>query len=111
MNIDVYRISQYLNEIDEQISLINKILKTDDNELLNDLIKLNALKYSVILISSELKIKLKPFFRVRNMIVHRYWKLDNSNFLKDLRQGVEDFREFHVEVKQFLQGCVNEKSL
>ena len=47
--------------------------------------------------------RLNPFFRFRNMLVHQYWRVDNSVFEKNLRDGLNDFRMFVNEIRKIIK--------
>jgi uncharacterized protein YutE (UPF0331/DUF86 family) len=138
--IDIERIYTYFSEIDQQTQIINEILLTNDDQLLQNKVQLNALKYSIIvtaevigntlqhilakkykiaidgyqsliskstqqgILTDSLYQRLKPFFDFRNMLVHRYWKIDDSTFLINLRPGVKDLTEF----KNVIQKCIGD---
>jgi len=53
-------------------------------------------------ISTELLTRLKPFFKFRNMLVHQYWRVDNQVFVKNLRDGLKDFRIFVKEIRKIV---------
>lgn len=55
------------------------------------------------ILSKSLYVKLKPFFKFRNLLIHGYWKTDNELFLKHLREGVADFKEFTSEIEAFVR--------
>jgi uncharacterized protein YutE (UPF0331/DUF86 family) len=42
----------------------------------------------------ELLQRLKFFFKFRNMLVHRYWEIDDRRLLQETRKGLEDFDSF-----------------
>jgi len=54
------------------------------------------------------------------MLVHRYWKVDDKLFLKNLRDGVRDFQNFVKEINILidkysnstdgLPGAINERN-
>ena len=58
---------------------------------------LNKSSQSQIL-SQELVANLQPFVRFRNMLVHHYWRVDDRRFLRNLREGIDDFRQFVREI-------------
>ena len=63
-------------------------------------------------ISNKLLTRLQPFLRFRNMLVHHYWRVDNKVFVKNLRDGLDDFRNFVDEIGKIIkEDCkkVNEK--
>ena len=48
--------------------------------------------------------RLKPSFVFRNMLVHQYWKVQDETFLRNLREGLNDFREFARQLRQGLSS-------
>ena len=46
------------------------------------------------ILSDELLDRLQPFIAFRNMLVRHYWRVDDSVFLQNLRDGREEFRAF-----------------
>jgi uncharacterized protein YutE (UPF0331/DUF86 family) len=53
-------------------------------------------------VDEELLGRLRPFFVFRNMLVHQYWRVQDETFLKNLRAGLNDFREFARQIRQDL---------
>jgi len=138
--IDKERIYTYFSEIDQQVDLILEILSLNDDQILKDSVKLNALKYSIIvcaevigntlqhilakkyktaidgyqsliaksrekgILPEALFRRLKPFFDFRNMLVHRYWKIDNQEFISNLRHGINDIVEFKNLIQNVLDN-------
>jgi len=128
----------YFSEIDQQVDIILEILLSNDEQLLKDSVRLNALKYSMIvcaevigntlqhilakqyktaidgyqsliaksrekgILKETLFQRLKPFFDFRNMLVHRYWRIDNQVFISNLRQGIHDILEFKDVIQKSL---------
>ena len=43
-------------------------------------------------IPADLIDRLLFFFKFRNVLVHRYWQVDDNEVLKNTRQGTKDFR-------------------
>ena len=54
-------------------------------------------------ISTNLLMRLQPFFRFRNMLVHQYWRVDNIVFENNLRDGLNDFRMFVNEIRKIIK--------
>ena len=54
-------------------------------------------------ISAKLLMRLQPFFRFRNMLVHQYWRVDNNVFESNLRDGLNDFRIFVNEIRKIIK--------
>jgi uncharacterized protein YutE (UPF0331/DUF86 family) len=62
------------------------------------------------LISPELSNNLQPFISFRNMLVHHYWKVDDALFLKNLRDGLDDFQNFVSTINAFMQDISQKPS-
>ena len=58
------------------------------------------------LLPEELLERLKPFIVFRNMLVHQYWKVKDEIFLNNMRNGINDFRDFTINIKNQLKDAV-----
>ena len=47
--------------------------------------------------------KIAPIVGARNMLVHRYEKLDRDVFLNNLRNNFEDFKTYIIQIHAFLK--------
>lgn len=47
--------------------------------------------------------RLKFFFKFRNMLVHRYWEIENRRLLLETRKGLDDFELFMGAVTMELE--------
>lgn len=56
------------------------------------------------IISEKLFASFKPFFEFRNLLIHRYWNMDDAMILKNLREGYEDFFIFIEEIERLIKG-------
>jgi uncharacterized protein YutE (UPF0331/DUF86 family) len=45
----------------------------------------------------------KPFFEFRNLLIHRYWKMDDAVILKHLRDGYRNFYVFIEEIERLIK--------
>jgi uncharacterized protein YutE (UPF0331/DUF86 family) len=54
------------------------------------------------IISDNLMASLQPFIQFRNMLVHQYWRVDDSVFVQNLSAGLKDFHDFVIEIKQLV---------
>jgi len=54
------------------------------------------------ILKEDLNQKLKPFFNFRNMLAYRYWEIDDHTFINNLRNGVDDFIEFRIAIRDFI---------
>jgi uncharacterized protein YutE (UPF0331/DUF86 family) len=55
-----------------------------------------------VLTSPELAEELAKMSRFRNLIVHRYWKVDYGQVHEILTNHLQDFRGFATEIERFL---------
>ncbi|MFW6160868.1 MAG: DUF86 domain-containing protein [Acidobacteriota bacterium] len=55
------------------------------------------------IISEELFSTFKPFFEFRNLLIHRYWKINDTLILKNLREGYRDFFVFIDEIEKLIK--------
>ena len=47
----------------------------------------------------------------RKMLVHQYWKVDDNVFMKNLREGLDDFRNFVNEIRNIIKEEVSEQKV
>jgi uncharacterized protein YutE (UPF0331/DUF86 family) len=52
------------------------------------------------ILEDELYKRLAPFLRFRNLLVHGYWKVDDTLLLNNLRSGIGDFSHFAETIKR-----------
>ena len=62
------------------------------------------------ILPEELLEKLKPFIVFRNMLVHQYWRVKDEIFLNNMRSGINDFRDFTINIKNQLNDMVQHDS-
>lgn len=58
------------------------------------------------ILPEELLERLKPFIVFRNMLVHQYWRVKDEIFLNNMRNGINDFRDFTINIKNQLKDTV-----
>ena len=58
------------------------------------------------ILTEELLERLKPFIVFRNMLVHQYWRVKDEIFLNNMRRGINDFRDFIINIKNQLKDAV-----
>ena len=54
------------------------------------------------ILSADLFERLKPFFDFRNSLIHRYWTVDDSRLIDNIRAGRQDFERFVEEIEALL---------
>jgi len=56
------------------------------------------------IIPEDLASRLASAARLRNLLVHRYWEIDDARVHESARKGLEDFQTFTMHVREFLEG-------
>ncbi len=54
------------------------------------------------ILSQELLVRLRSFVNFRNLLVHQYWRVEDRQFIGNLRAGIDDFKEFIKEIRRCL---------
>ena len=76
---------------------LNLGIPGSDEDILENLIKNNIL-------SMEMKDKLKMMKGFRNILVHRYGKIDDKLAFGILKENLGDFYDFMREIEEFLES-------
>lgn len=119
---EVYDVKCILNEPDEQVlqdqhlikslkystiviaeaigSLFQHVLARKHNVAVRGYTEafVKAKEYRIV--SPELIERLLPFARFRNMLVHQYWRVKDQLFLKNIREGMQDFETFVKKINE-----------
>jgi len=94
------RIEFAIQNVFDICAIINADLElgipADDKEILDNLVENKVL-------SREMKEKLKIMKGFRNIVVHRYGKIDDRLAFKILKDNIKDFYEFIKILKDFLK--------
>jgi uncharacterized protein YutE (UPF0331/DUF86 family) len=56
-------------------------------------------------IPEDLGYKLASAARLRNLLVHRYWTIDDEKVYTSVKKGLEDFKTFISRIRNFLEGA------
>lgn len=76
---------------------LNLGIPGSDEDIVENLIKNNIL-------SMKMKEKLKMMKGFRNILVHRYGKIDDKLAFRILKENLGDFHEFMREIEEFLEN-------
>ncbi|RLG58924.1 MAG: DUF86 domain-containing protein [Candidatus Hydrothermarchaeota archaeon] len=76
---------------------LNLGIPSSDENILENLMKNNIL-------SMKMKEKLKMMKGFRNILVHRYGKIDDKLAFRILKENLGDFYEFMKEIEEFLEN-------
>ncbi|GLI54030.1 type VII toxin-antitoxin system HepT family RNase toxin [Thermodesulfovibrio yellowstonii] len=52
------------------------------------------------IIDESVYVSLKPFFDFRNILIHRYWEIDDSLLLKNVKENLESFYQFIETIRE-----------
>jgi uncharacterized protein YutE (UPF0331/DUF86 family) len=55
------------------------------------------------IITEELSDKLKKIASLRNIIIHKYWQIDDCKVFKSTKENIGDFEEFLRQINDFLE--------
>ena len=56
------------------------------------------------IISRELSEKLKKVASLRNIIIHKYWEIDDRKVFKSAKENIGDFEEFLRQINKFIKN-------
>ena len=55
------------------------------------------------IITGELSDKLKKVASLRNILIHKYWEIDDRKVLKSAKENIGDFEEFLRQINEFIK--------
>jgi uncharacterized protein YutE (UPF0331/DUF86 family) len=55
------------------------------------------------ILPGDLASRLASAARLRNLLVHRYWAIDDEKVYESVRKGLKDFEEFTIHIRRFLE--------
>jgi uncharacterized protein YutE (UPF0331/DUF86 family) len=55
------------------------------------------------IIPSHLALNLASSARLRNLLVHRYWEIDDEKVFKSLEENLGDFEKFITHIRRFME--------
>ncbi len=56
------------------------------------------------IITSELGDKLKKLASLRNIVIHKYWAIDDRKVFKSAKENIGDFEEFLRQINEFIKS-------
>ena len=59
------------------------------------------------MIAEGLSERLASAARLRNLLVHRYWEIDDRRVYASIEGGIEDFEAFKREVRSFMEEATS----
>ncbi|MEK7785031.1 MAG: DUF86 domain-containing protein [Chloroflexota bacterium] len=88
--------------VDASIDINNHFIRELKLKIEEDLQSTFYALSNVKIFSEEFTKKIAPSVGQRNIIVHGYEKLDKNLFMKNLRNGYDNFREYMKYIKEYL---------
>jgi uncharacterized protein YutE (UPF0331/DUF86 family)/predicted nucleotidyltransferase len=85
------------------VQLLQYILAMRFNTYVNRYKEILIISKRYKIIRSELSNKLEQLIELRNMLIHPSRQVDDGLFLKNLRDGLDDFQKFVSNIKAFIQ--------
>ena len=55
------------------------------------------------IITGELSDKLKKVASLRNILIHKYWEIDDRKVFKSAKENIGDFEEFLRQINEFIK--------
>ncbi len=83
---------------------IGKTTPSDENDIISEIGKVGVLSKGII----EKVLSMKGF---RNLLVHRYEKLDDKIAYESIKSGLDDFDIFIEEIEKFLKKHQSQKPI
>jgi len=59
-------------------------------------------------ITYQSAVKLKKIAGLRNIIIHKYWRIDDHKVFKSTKENIGDFEEFLRQINAFLSKGMNQ---
>jgi uncharacterized protein YutE (UPF0331/DUF86 family) len=97
-------IERYFQQaIDQMVDINTHIIKEGGFGTLDDLQSTFKMLGDCGVIEKGFADKIAPVVGVRNMLVHRYEKLDTDIFLNNLKRNFSDFKTYLVQIDEYLK--------
>lgn len=86
----------------ENILDILSIINTDTKEIPSDEEDIIKISESKKIISKEIADKIREMKGLRNILVHKYGKIDDEIAFENIKEGLNDFRDFINEIERLI---------
>ena len=108
--VAVYAIERIFQLIvDEIIDINNHIILRNKLEVPDDFQSTFMILAQNNVIGEAFAKRIAPVVGLRNILVHRYEKIDKDLFLSSVAKERDDFREYIKEMGQYIESFFNEK--
>lgn len=89
--------------VDQMVDINTHLIKTGDLGTVDDLQSTFKMLGDCGVLKKDFSRKIAPIVGVRNMLVHRYEKLDADTFLQNLKNNFSDFSEYVIQIDAYLK--------
>ena len=96
-------IERYFQQaVDTMIDINTHLIKHGNFGTVDDLQSTFKMLGDFNVLGKEFSVKIAPIVGVRNMLVHRYEKLDIDMFLNNLKRNFSDFKTYLIQISEYL---------
>lgn len=89
--------------VDQMIDINTHIIREKNFGTVDDLQSTFKMLGEFKVLDSKFADKIAPIVGARNMLVHRYEKLDRDIFLGNLQNNFNDFKKYMIQIDDFLK--------
>ena len=89
--------------VDQMIDINTHIIREKNLGSVDDLQSTFKMLGDFNILPGEFASKIAPIVGARNMLVHRYEKLDKDMFLRNLQINFDDFKKYLIQINNFLE--------
>jgi len=90
--------------VDEMVDINIHIIKNENIGAPDDLESTFKLLGLYKVLKSNFADAISPVVGLRNMIVHRYEKLNRKKFIENIKKEYEDFKEYIIQINHFIKN-------
>jgi len=101
---DIYSLRYLLIEaVESMANMCNHILTRMTSQVPKGYPDCFGKLYEAKIITKELGEKLRKAARLRNIMIHKYWEIDDRKVFKSARENIGDFEEFLRQINKFIE--------
>jgi len=101
---DIYSLRYLLIEaVESMANMCNHILTRMTSQVPKGYPDCFEKLYEAKIITKELGEKLRKAARLRNIMIHKYWEIDDRKVFKSARENIGDFEEFLRQINKFIE--------
>ena len=90
--------------VDQMIDINTHIIRERNLGSVDDLQSTFKMLGDFNVLPSEFANKIAPIVGARNMLVHRYEKLDKNIFLNNLQSNFDDFKKYLIQIDGYIKS-------